>query len=92
MIPLDWLFDGLIGVTVLWLGWRAVFVRESYAAVIAFIALGMLLALSWLRLSAPDLALAEAALGGGVTGALLLSALAELERAPAKRKEDDDAG
>ena len=43
-----------------------------------FIAFGLLLALAWVRLEAPDVALAEAAIGAGLTGALLLSALSRL--------------
>jgi uncharacterized MnhB-related membrane protein len=39
----------------------------------------MLMALAWVRLSAPDVALAEAALGSGVTGALLLAAFNRLQ-------------
>ena len=76
---LNWLIDGLLGLTILWLAWWTTFVREIFSAVIAFIALGMLMELAWLRLQAPDLALAEAALGGGVTGALLLASLSRLE-------------
>lgn len=92
MTPLDWLFDGLLGTTLLWLGWRAVFARELSSTIISFIGLGMLMALAWVRLGAPDVALAEAALGGGVTGALLLAALNRLERqAPGGGKQDDGA-
>jgi uncharacterized MnhB-related membrane protein len=39
------------------------------------------MALAWARLDAPDIALAEAAIGAGLTGALLLTALARLKRA-----------
>ena len=42
----------------------------------------MLLALVWIRLRAPDIALAEAAIGAGLTGALLLSALRDTPGAP----------
>ncbi len=38
-----------------------------------------MLSLVWVRLDAPDIALAEAAIGAGLTGALLLSALARLD-------------
>ncbi len=57
------------------LAWVAVASPDARRAVVLFIALGMLLALVWARLSAPDLALAEAAIGAGLTGALLLAAL-----------------
>ncbi len=90
MSLLDWLFDGLIGLTLLWLGWRAVFTRELMGSIVSFIAFGMLMALAWLRLAAPDVALAEAALGGGVTGALLLAGLNRLERSTQGAEERDD--
>jgi len=37
------------------------------------------LSLAWVRLSAPDVALAEAAIGAGLTGALLLAALRRIQ-------------
>jgi multisubunit Na+/H+ antiporter MnhB subunit len=47
-------------------------------AVVQLMIFGLLLALAWVRLHAPDLALTEAAIGSGVTGALLLAALRKL--------------
>ena len=44
-----------------------------------FISFGLLLALAWVRLAAPDVALAEAGIGAGLTGALLMAALARLQ-------------
>lgn len=69
------LFDGILSLLVIWLAWRAVNDRDLFRATISFIALGLLLALTWFRLAAPDLALAEAAVGSGLTGAFLLVAL-----------------
>ncbi len=48
--------------------------HEAFTAVIGFVAFGLLLALAWVRLAAPDVALTEAAIGSGVTGALLTAA------------------
>lgn len=90
MILLDWLFDILLGLILVWLGLRTVFAQELFDSIIAFIGLGMLMALAWLRLGTLDLALAEAALGGGVTGALLLAALNRLERFKSHEGESDD--
>lgn len=59
----------------------AVLVRSRAAATSAFLVFGILLALLWARLQAPDVAMAEAALGGGVAGALLADAL-ERRRPP----------
>jgi energy-converting hydrogenase B subunit D len=47
-------------------------------AVALFIAFGLVLSLAWIRMGAPDLALAEAALGAGITGALFVNALRRL--------------
>jgi len=46
--------------------------RASFAAIVGFVALGLLLALAWLRLGAPDIALTEVAIGSGLTGVLLI--------------------
>lgn len=53
-------------------------VRSAYAAIIAFVAYGLLVALVWVRLQAVDVALTEAAIGSGLTGVLLLAAGARL--------------
>jgi multisubunit Na+/H+ antiporter MnhB subunit len=52
--------------------------RETLPAVAGFVAYGLLLALVWVRLGAPDVALTEAAIGSGLTGALLVGAAARL--------------
>jgi multisubunit Na+/H+ antiporter MnhB subunit len=52
--------------------------REAYAAVVGFIAYGLLLTLVWVQLQGIDVALTEAAIGGGLTGALLIGAAARL--------------
>ncbi len=61
-------------------GWTIV-VRDTFAAVIGFVVYGLLLALIWVRLAAPDVALTEAAMGSGLTGLLLLGAAARLRSA-----------
>jgi multisubunit Na+/H+ antiporter MnhB subunit len=47
--------------------------RELFGAVVAYVAYGLLLAIVWVRLYAPDVALTEAAIGSGVTGVLLVT-------------------
>src|SRR6516164_10124848 len=54
--------------------------HNTFAAVVGFVAYGLLLALVWVRLAAPDVALTEAALGSGLTGGLLLAASTRLRR------------
>lgn len=72
----EWLFDGVLGVLLLGLAFGALHGRTLYASVLLFIAFGLALALIWARLGAADLALAEAAIGAGLTGVLLFTALA----------------
>jgi len=69
-----WLFDIMLVVTLVWLAVRALAEVKLFKSVVLFIAFGLLVALAWTRLSAPDIALAEAAIGAGITGALLLDA------------------
>jgi multisubunit Na+/H+ antiporter MnhB subunit len=57
--------------------------RETSSAVVGFITYGLLLALIWVRLDAVDVALTEAAIGGGLGGVMLLSAAARLRTAEA---------
>lgn len=71
-------FDILLGLGLLWLAWRALSSPELFKAIVLFVAFGLLMALAWVRLDAPDVALAEAAIGAGLTGALLLTAFARL--------------
>jgi multisubunit Na+/H+ antiporter MnhB subunit len=78
MTLVSWALDGVIALLLLGLVARIVFTRDLFEAVVLFIAFGLTLALAWVRLGAPDLALAEAALGAGVTGALLLNAYRRL--------------
>ncbi|WP_010628418.1 DUF4040 domain-containing protein, partial [Halomonas sp. KM-1] len=71
-------FDLLLAAGLIWLGWQALFLTRRFAAVVHLMAFNLLMALVWVRLEAPDIALAEAAIGAGVTGALLLTALGRL--------------
>lgn len=84
-----WLFvfDLLLVATLLWLAWRALAAPELFKGIVLFIAFGLVLALVWVRLDAPDVALAEAAIGAGLTGALLLTTLSKLS---AKSQERGD--
>ena len=80
MITLLTLFDIFLVLTLLWLAWQLLATEDLFKAVVLFISFGLLMALAWVRLRAPDVALAEAALGAGLTGPLFLSALSRIER------------
>jgi multisubunit Na+/H+ antiporter MnhB subunit len=62
--------------------------REAPAAVVGFIVYGLLLTLVWVQLHGIDVALTEAAIGGGLTGVLLISAAVRLRSTePAARAQ-----
>lgn len=71
-------FDAVLAFSLLVLALVTLKQRTPGEAVVQLMLFGLLLALSWLRVDAPDLALTEAAIGSGVTGALLLAALRRL--------------
>ena len=71
--------DLLLATGLLWSAGAALLARDPVRAVIQFIVLGLLMTLAWVRLSAPDVALAEAAIGAGLTGALLLHAIGAVD-------------
>lgn len=76
---MPWL-DLLLGLTLVVTAALALAARDMFRAVIMFIVFGLLMALAWVRLHAPDIALAEAAIGAGLTGVLLLDTLGYLRR------------
>ena len=92
-----WAFDALLVLTLLWLAWRVLMGPDLFKSIVFFIAFGLVMALAWVRLRAPDVALAEAAIGAGLTGALFLAALSRLaagERIanPKRPVENSDTG
>lgn len=75
------MFDVLLALALMGLAWGALASSDLFKAIVLFVAFGLVMALVWVRLNAPDVALAEAAIGAGLTGALLLAAYAKLHAA-----------
>jgi multisubunit Na+/H+ antiporter MnhB subunit len=70
-----WLvFDLVLVVTIVGTAWAALAARDTFTAIVLFMVMGLMLAVAWARLDAPDVALAEAAVGAGLTGAALFAA------------------
>ena len=88
---LQWLYDALLIGLMLWLAWRALATAELFKGIVLFMAFGLVVALAWVRLEAPDLALAEAAIGAGLTGALFLSAMGRTQR-PTRKGDGENHG
>jgi len=72
-------FDLVLAISLIGLSGYGLRTQDLFSGVVLFIVFGLLMALAWVRLHAPDLALAEAAIGSGLTGALFLAALARME-------------
>jgi uncharacterized MnhB-related membrane protein len=70
--------SGVVVLLLLGLAVWTVVARDAFLAVAGFVVYGLLLALVWVRLAGIDVALTEAAIGGGLTGALLLGAVGRL--------------
>jgi uncharacterized MnhB-related membrane protein len=87
----EFLFDAFVAISLLSLAWAVLASTDLFKAVVLFIAFGLLMALAWVRLGAPDIALAEAAVGAGLTGALLLDAVGQMrgDATPVARQGDD---
>lgn len=79
--------DLLLAAALLWSAWRALVAPGLDRALVMFIVFGLLMALAWARLRAPDIGLAEAAIGAGLTGALLLDAYGTLHQRDSDEEE-----
>lgn len=79
-MDVGFLFDVLLAVLIVWLGWRALVSESLFRAIVLFVAFGLSMGLAWVRLDAPDVALAEVAVSAGLTGALLLAAFGGVGR------------
>ncbi len=84
-------FDGVLALVLLVLAWQLLRSPSLFKAVVLFISFGLMLSLAWVRLKAIDIALAEAAIGAGLTGALFLTALDRLQRNRAINRGRQDA-
>ncbi|MCO5169695.1 MAG: DUF4040 domain-containing protein [Planctomycetes bacterium] len=74
--------DLLLGLALVALAWRLLAAADLFEGIVLFVTFGLLLSFAWVRLGAPDVALAEAAIGAGLTGALLLDARGAMRGAP----------
>ena len=83
-------FDGFLALVLLILAWQILCSKGLFKAVVLFISFGLLMSLAWVRLRAVDIALAEAAIGAGLTGALLLSALNKLVHTKDESRQPSD--
>lgn len=87
------ILDLILAAGVIMLGILALSVQQLFTAIILYISLGLMATIIWARLDAWDVAIAEAAIGAGLTGALFLVAwrcLSGNALLAAEKKESDD--
>ena len=87
MMAAGFIFDLLLAGLILWLGWGALASKSLFRGIVLYVAFGLSMGLAWARLDAPDVALAEIAVGAGLTGALFLVAAGFVGR---DGKDDED--
>jgi len=80
-----WVFDLFVCGVMILLAVQSLLVEDLFRAIVCYILFGLSLALVWARLGAPDVALAEAAIGAGLTGALLLTTAASIRQSAESR-------
>jgi len=81
--------DFLLCVVVLGIASAMFLVKQSFTAIVLFISLGLVITLCWIQLNAIDVAIAEAAIGAGLTGAMLLASWRKLSIDKALDKAPD---
>lgn len=86
------LLDGLIVLALITLAIQAISARPLFRGIIYFVVFGLTMALAWARIGAPDLAMAEAAIGAGLTGALMMVAYRRLIEHRDERPAMDSPG
>ncbi len=80
MTDAGFLLNLLLAALILWLGWVTLTTGSLFRAIVLYVAFGLSMGLAWTRLDAPDVALAEIAVGAGLTGALFLAAAGVVSR------------
>ena len=71
--------DITLGLVICAVALGTVLARDLLASIVFFIVYGAMLSIAWVRLGSIDVALAEAAIGAGLTGILLIGAAARLK-------------
>ena len=83
-------FDGLLVFGLLVLAWTLLRSPDLFKATVLFISFGLIMSMAWVRLKAVDIAMAEAAIGAGLTGALFLRTLGRMQRGNRKNESKKD--
>jgi energy-converting hydrogenase B subunit D len=70
----DIALDLFLMLSCLVLAWMSIFSVSLFRCIVFFVCLGLLVTIAWGQMGAYDVAIAEAAIGAGITGAIFLAA------------------
>jgi uncharacterized MnhB-related membrane protein len=73
-MSLEIALDLFLMLSCLVLAWMSIFSASLFRCIVFFVCLGLLATIAWGQMGAYDVAIAEAAIGAGITGAILLAA------------------
>lgn len=90
-MSVELLIDIVLVTGVIILAGLSLSVRQLFTAIVLYISLGLLVTIIWVRLNAWDVAIAEAAIGAGLTGALFLVAWRRLSDKSESGKQEPSA-
>jgi uncharacterized MnhB-related membrane protein len=82
--------DILLCLCVLFIAASIFLVKNTFSAIVLFISLGLVVTFCWIILNAIDVAIAEAAIGSGLTGAMLVAAWRKLSSDNSKNQHRKD--
>ena len=78
-MSVELIIDFVLVAGTLLLALMCVTAKDLFRAIVLFVSLGLFVTIVWARLQAWDVAIAEAAIGAGLTGALLLATWRSLQ-------------
>lgn len=82
--------DVVLAISAIMLASLSLMVRQVFTAIVLYFSLGLIATIIWTRLHAWDVAIAEAAIGAGLTGALFLVAWQRLHSNSTNPTKDSD--
>lgn len=88
----DLLIDLTLSTGVLVLALLSLTSSNLFRAIVLYVSVGLLVTIAWARLGALDVAIAEAAIGAGLTGAMLLATWRRLQSQAVEDAASDRQG
>lgn len=85
-------FEGILLLLLVATAVAVLFIKNSVTSVVVFMSYSSIMAVIWVLLEAPDLAITEAAVGAGITSVLFFLTLRRVGKIGRRQdKENDDA-